>query len=65
MFSQMNELEESTTTSNELTDNTDRKRVSKACIECKKKHSRCGVERPCERCQRLGLECLDVQKKEK
>eukprot|EP01080_Neovahlkampfia_damariscottae_P010568 gene10568-3087_t len=47
------------------TDNTDRKRVSKACIECKKKHSRCGVERPCERCQRLGLECIDVQKKEK
>jgi hypothetical protein len=24
----------------------ERKRVSKACVECKKKHSRCGTERP-------------------
>jgi hypothetical protein len=38
-----------------------RKRASKACYECQRRHTRCGFERPCERCKRLGLECVDVQ----
>lgn len=32
------------------------------CIECKKKHARCGFERPCTRCESMGLECKDVPK---
>jgi hypothetical protein len=38
-----------------------RKRASKACYECQRRHTRCGFQRPCERCKRLGLECVDVQ----
>ncbi|KAL9656723.1 hypothetical protein ABK040_002990 [Willaertia magna] len=37
-----------------------RKRASKACFECQKRHTRCGFGRPCERCKRLGLQCVDV-----
>jgi len=37
-----------------------RKRASKACFECQKRHTRCGFERPCERCVRLGLNCVDM-----
>lgn len=36
-----------------------RKRVSKACKECQIRHVRCGFERPCERCERLGITCTD------
>ena len=38
-----------------------RKRASKACFECQRRHTRCGFERPCERYNRLVLECVDVQ----
>ncbi|KAL0488982.1 GAL4-like DNA-binding domain [Acrasis kona] len=38
-----------------------RKRASKACHECQRRHTRCGFQRPCERCKRLGLDCVDVQ----
>ncbi len=37
-----------------------RKRVSKACLECKKRHCRCDHQRPCGRCAKLGLECVDA-----
>lgn len=37
-----------------------RKRASKACVECNKKHVRCGFDRPCKRCVRLGLNCVEV-----
>lgn len=37
------------------------RRVAKACIECKKKHCRCGLVRPCERCKTLNLECRDAE----
>lgn len=39
-----------------------KKRVNKACLECKKKHCKCEDERPCNRCKSLGLECLDSSK---
>jgi hypothetical protein len=42
-----------------------RKRATKACIECKSKHTKCGFSRPCLRCQSLGLECLDVVPKKR
>nr|CAG4713314.1 unnamed protein product [Naegleria fowleri] len=37
-----------------------RKRASKACFECQKRHTRCGFERPCTRCTKLGLNCVEV-----
>ncbi|KAG2370701.1 hypothetical protein C9374_014312 [Naegleria lovaniensis] len=37
-----------------------RKRASKACLECQKRHTRCGFERPCDRCTKLGLNCVEV-----
>ncbi|EFC42412.1 predicted protein [Naegleria gruberi] len=42
-----------------------RKRASKACVECQKRHTRCGFERPCERCVRLGLECVEMKSTKK
>lgn len=39
-----------------------KKRVNKACLECKKKHCKCNEERPCQRCKELGLECNDGSK---
>jgi hypothetical protein len=50
-----------------LQSDQDLKRVPKACVECKKKHCKCGEIRPCQRCQQLGLECIDYNplKKEK
>ena len=41
-------------------DLSNRKRVSKACLECKKRHCRCDHQRPCGRCAKLGLECVDA-----
>eukprot|EP00761_Pharyngomonas_kirbyi_P004045 gb/GECH01004049.1/.p1 GENE.gb/GECH01004049.1/~~gb/GECH01004049.1/.p1 ORF type:complete len:280 (+),score=45.19 gb/GECH01004049.1/:1-840(+) len=41
-----------------------RKRAPRACVQCRKAHACCGLERPCKRCVRLGLGCLEaVQKK--
>jgi hypothetical protein len=42
-----------------------RKRASKACFECQRRHTRCGFERPCARCKRLGIECIEVQSSKK
>ena len=42
------------------TDLSNRKRVSKACLECKKRHCRCDHQRPCARCAKLGLDCVDA-----
>jgi hypothetical protein len=44
----------------EEADLTNRKRVSKACLECKKRHCRCDHQRPCARCAKLGLDCVDA-----
>jgi hypothetical protein len=41
-------------------DLSSRKRVSKACLECKKRHCRCDHQRPCARCAKLGLDCVDA-----
>jgi hypothetical protein len=41
-------------------DLSNRKRVSKACLECKKRHCRCDHQRPCSRCTKLGYECIDA-----
>lgn len=37
-----------------------RVRVSRACSECKKAHTRCNFGRPCSRCLKLGLSCVDI-----
>lgn len=37
-----------------------RTRASKACYECNKRHTRCGFVRPCPRCKRYGLQCIDI-----
>lgn len=39
--------------------------MSNTILECKKKHARCGFERPCFRCESLGLDCKDVPKKKR
>lgn len=36
-----------------------RKRASKACLSCQAKHTKCGSERPCTRCKKYGLHCVD------
>lgn len=36
-----------------------RKRASKACLSCQAKHTKCGFERPCSRCKKFGLHCVD------
>eukprot|EP01027_Heterolobosea_sp_BB2_P022088 GEZU01032498.1.p1 GENE.GEZU01032498.1~~GEZU01032498.1.p1 ORF type:complete len:640 (+),score=159.43 GEZU01032498.1:244-2163(+) len=43
------------------------KRVTTACINCRKAHSCCGKQRPCRRCVRLGLEatCVDIAGKKR
>ena len=42
---------------------TSRKRASKSCTNCKTKHVRCGFKRPCMRCDKLGLDCMDRPRK--
>eukprot|EP01080_Neovahlkampfia_damariscottae_P006014 gene6014-10016_t len=34
-------------------------RATKACTECRKSHRKCDFSRPCSRCDRLGLDCVD------
>eukprot|EP01027_Heterolobosea_sp_BB2_P009851 GEZU01014492.1.p1 GENE.GEZU01014492.1~~GEZU01014492.1.p1 ORF type:complete len:431 (-),score=133.09 GEZU01014492.1:40-1332(-) len=36
------------------------KKVSLACQACRKAHACCGDERPCRRCLKFGLPCIDV-----
>lgn len=36
-----------------------KKRVLKACYECKQRHTRCDLGRPCSRCRKYGLMCID------
>lgn len=41
-----------------------RKRVSRACLECRKAHAKCDFNRPCSRCARHGLGCCDADPNE-
>ncbi|KAL9644189.1 hypothetical protein ABK040_005651 [Willaertia magna] len=58
----------STTTANTTaTVKKKRKQVKKACLNCRKSHSACGNERPCNRCKELGITdtCQDVENKKR
>jgi len=47
--------------------NPKRLQVPKACSNCRKMHSGCGLERPCRRCVQNGLEatCNDIPRKKR
>jgi len=47
--------------------NPKRLQVPKACSNCRKMHSGCGLERPCRRCIQNGLEatCVDIPRKKR
>lgn len=34
-----------------------RARAINACLNCRLKHARCSIQKPCKRCVRLGIEC--------
>eukprot|EP01120_Amphizonella_sp_Union-15-10_P001227 TRINITY_DN11279_c0_g1_i1.p1 TRINITY_DN11279_c0_g1~~TRINITY_DN11279_c0_g1_i1.p1 ORF type:complete len:347 (-),score=49.45 TRINITY_DN11279_c0_g1_i1:80-1120(-) len=44
-----------------------RKQVKKACTNCRKAHSACDAQRPCNRCKKYNLEstCVDHQRKKR
>lgn len=37
-----------------------KKRLRNACVRCKKDKVKCHSQRPCARCNRLGIECIDA-----
>ena len=40
-----------------------RKKTTRACIACRKSHVQCDDSRPCKRCTRRGIDCVDCAPK--